>query len=689
MNRDSRYNVLFEPVRIGPVVARNRFYQVPHCTGMGRHFPTPAAVTREVKAEGGWAVVNTEQCDIHFSGDLNRGVRLWDEQDIPGLARMAELVHRHGALAGIELVHNGYRTPNLISREIPLAPTGRPVFSPYPAHARTMDKTDIRNYRRWHRTAALNAKKAGFDIVVVYAGHDLSIPMYFLAPRHNRRSDEYGGSIENRARLLRELIEDTKEAVGDTCGVAVRLAVEELLGSQGVTSEREGREVIEMLAELPDLWDVNCAEWENDSITARFAGEGHQEPFISFVKKLTTKPVVGVGRYTSPDRMVSLVKGGVLDMIGAARPSIADPFLPRKIEEGRIEDIRECIGCNICVSADASTAIAPMRCTQNPTVGEEWRRGWHPERIPVKDTEDRVLVVGAGPAGLEAARALGSRGYPVLLAEASVELGGRVARECRLPGLPTWGRVRDWRMTQINKMPNVEVYRESKLTAEQVRETGCSLVAIATGARWRKDGVGRIHSFPVPGSDRPEVMTPDDIMDGAMPTGPVIVFDDDHYYMGGVIAEKLQSQGLAVVLITPAATVSAWTIYTLEQRRIQTRLIELGVEIIPLTSLAAVHEGEVELACVYTGRRRACPCRSVVMVTSLAPDDALYHELVADEGALERAGIRRVVRIGDCLGPGTIAAAVWQGHKFARDLGAPMPDDAPFRRENVELAAIL
>ena len=442
MARDPRYDILFEPVKIGPVTARNRFYQVPHCNGMGRLHPTAMAVMRGVKAEGGWAVVSTEQCDIHPTTETAREVRLWDERDVPTLARMADLVHRHGGLASIELTHMGYHASNLTSREVPMAPSARPVDGINPIHARAMTKADIADYRRWHRRAALNARKAGFDIVCVYAAHDLSLLMHFLSPRHNHRNDEYGGSMENRARLLREVIEDTKEAVGDTMGVVVRFAVDELMGKNGILAEREGREVLEMLGELPDLWDVNCSDWDNDSITSRFSEEGFQEPYTSFVKQFTSKPVVGVGRYTSPDRMVSLIRKGVLDMIGAARPSIADPFLPKKIEEGRIEDIRECIGCNICVAGD--NLGSPMRCTQNPTKGEEWRKGWHPERIPARSGDERVLVVGAGPAGLEAARALGQRGYEVMLAEAGTELGGRVALESCLPGLAAWGRVRDW-----------------------------------------------------------------------------------------------------------------------------------------------------------------------------------------------------------------------------------------------------
>ena len=418
MARDPRYDVLFEPVRIGPVTARNRFYQVPHCNGMGRTFPSSMARMRGVKAEGGWAVVSTEQIEIHPSSDFTPSTegRLWDDRDIPYHARMCDAVHEHGSLALIELSHNGKWVPNLYSREVPLFATHMPVGAAFPVQARAMTRADIREFRRWHLDAVKRARQAGYDMVCCYAAHNLSLAGQFMSPRYNFRTDEYGGSLKNRVRLFREIIEDAKQAVGDTMAVVVRFVVDELRGAEGIEWHREGREVVEMLAELPDLWDVNISEWDNDSQTSRFAEEGFQEDFIRFVKQVTSKPVVGVGRYTSADRMVSVINKGVMDMIGAARPSIADPFLPSKIEQGRIEDIRECIGCNICVAWNILGA--PMRCTQNPTSGEEWRKQWHPEFIAARSTDDSVLIVGAGPAGLEAARALGQRGYEVTLAEA-------------------------------------------------------------------------------------------------------------------------------------------------------------------------------------------------------------------------------------------------------------------------------
>jgi len=690
MTRDPRYDVLFEPVKIGPVTTQNRFYQVPHCNGMGYRDPTAMAVMRGVKAEGGWGVVCTEEVEIHHSGDITPSIelRLWDDDDIPVFARMVDAVHAHGALAGIELCHNGMNAANSYSREVPIGPAHLPVMGSAhdPVQARAMDKADIADLRRWHRNAALRAKRAGFDVVYAYAGHDLGTVQHFLSRRHNARGDEYGGNVANRSRLLRELVEDTKEAVGDRCAVAVRISVDELLGPDGIHKD-EAEEIIGLMAELPDLWDVVLSDWANDSQTSRFSPEAVQEPFVAGVKALTTKPVVGVGRFTSPDVMAAQITRGVLDLIGAARPSIADPFLPKKIEEGRIEDIRECIGCNICVSGDFR--MSPIRCTQNPTMGEEWRREWHPERIPAKGSDDRVLVVGAGPAGLECARALGQRGYGVTLAEATTELGGRVAAECRLPGLAAWGRVRDYRVQQLQTMTNVETYLDSTLTADHVLEFGFEHVAIATGATWRRDGVARFHLQPIPVDGAMTLLTPDDLMAGAGASGDVVVYDDDHYYMGGVLAERLVARGCRVTLVTPAAEPSTWTHNTLEQHRIQTRLLECGVAIVPHRAVTAIRAGGVETACVFRGETAETACDAVVMVTARLPHDDLYRDLCARRDDWADAGIRSVDAIGDARGPATIAHAVYAGHRYARELDGPDPGDGPpFRRELPALAAL-
>ena len=682
--RDPRYDVLFEPVRLGPVTARNRFYQVPHCSGMGYANPRAAAAMRGTKAQGGWAVVSTEECEIHHTSDVSPYIEqiLWDDSDMPNHSLMVDAVHEHGALAAIELAHNGIEAPNLKSRSIPLAPSaGASSAGYYPVQARAMTKQNIKEIRKAYRDAALRARSIGFDIVYVYSGHGLTLPTHFLSTKYNRRTDEYGGPLQNRMRFLREILEDTKDAVGDTCAIAVRISVDTSWGADNIEVDQESLDVISALAELPDLWDVNLSRWKDDSATSRFKPEGFQRQYIKMVKNLTTKPVVGVGRFTSPDTMVAQIQEGVLDMIGAARPSIADPYLPKKIEEGRIEDIRECIGCNICVTGDFTKT--PMRCTQNPTVGEEWRRGWHPEIVPDRSGDESVLIVGAGPAGLECARTLAKRGYRVTLAEASTELGGRVSLESNLPGLSAWSRVRDYRIQQILTLKNVEIFLDSRMDCGAVIEFGANRVVLATGAKWRKDGVGRWDDFTITERGAAMIFTPDDVMAGNLPKGNVIVYDDDHFYMGGLLAEVIASGNAEVTLATPAPDVSHWTHNTLEQTRIQAHLINMGIAIRPHAVLNKVGDGDVEFECAFTGESSRIPIDALVTVTSRVPNDYLHNELMDSKDRTSEAGIQSVDCIGDCLAPGTIAAAVHSGHLWARELGFSQEDKSPvpFKRE--------
>ena len=685
MTRDPRHDILFEPVKIGPVTAKNRFYQVPHCTGSGWQRPRILAGLRGMKAEGGWAVVNTEYCSVHPSCDdpPHACASLWDAGDIRAHALMTDKVHAHGALAGVELCLGGAAIANLSSRETAMGVASMPNMAGNPFQTRAMDKSDIREARRWHRNAALRARQAGFDLVYVYATHGYLLSQ-FLSSTHNTRTDEYGGSLENRVRLVREIIEDTREAVGDTMAVAVRFSAETNGGDGGDGSPVSGEtaDMFGILGELPDLWDMNVADYSFEMGLSRFVPQGALEPYVAGIKALTSKPVVSVGRFTSPDMMASQVRNGVLDFIGAARPSIADPFLPRKIDEGRVEDIRECIGCNVCYVGDGKGF--PIRCTQNPTVSEEWRRGWHPETVEPRGSDSSVLIVGAGPAGLEAAQALGKRGYRVTVAEASRELGGRVNREARLPGLGEWRRVRDHRVQQIDRLDNVEVFRESDMGVADVLAFGADHVAVATGSTWRRNGHGTANprgiAEPGPAGS---VFTPDDIMADRLPEGPVVVFDDDHYYMASVLAERIRMSGVPVTLVSPEDMVAPWAVHTQDRWRSHARLLEMGVDLIAGHNLAAFDGDRAILACAFTGREAEVEAEAVVLVTSRQPNDSLYRALVArlPEGADDAP--QSVTRIGDCEAPAIIANAVFSGHRYARELDAAIDRENPFKHDRV------
>jgi dimethylamine/trimethylamine dehydrogenase len=461
-------------------------------------------------------------------------------------------------------------------------------------------------------------------------------------------------------RLTRELIEETKEVVAGKAAVATRFSV-------GL-DDPESYDAFAMLSDLPDLWDLTVPNYDIEMGASRFVKEGALVDSIAKAKAMTTKPVVAVGRFTSPDTMARVIKEGSQDMIGAARPSIADPFLPSKIEAGRSEDIRECIGCNVCYAHDSLGV--PIRCTQNPTMGEEWRLGWHPERVkPAKDPS-KVLVVGAGPSGLEAARILGEQGHSVMLAEESRQLGGRVTREARLTGLSEWVRVRDWRVGQIEKLNNIDVYPESTMSVEDVLSLGVNHVLIATGAKWASDAIGR-HSdtgFTIANPDM--ILNAEMVLDETpISAQKIVIYDDDHYYLGSVMALELRKRGHEVVLVTPAGRACAWGEYTDEQASSNATLITAGVEIITNQTIQDVDNGLVTLACVFSGKTSELECDAVIPLTRKIPVVDLYDDLNADKTKLEKAGIKSVVRIGDAEAPSIIAAAVHSGYRAAMDLG--------------------
>jgi dimethylamine/trimethylamine dehydrogenase len=676
--RDPRFDILFQPVRIGPKVLRNRFYQVPHCTGFGTDRPGAQARFRATKAEGGWAAVCTELCSIHPESDrAPRPVaRLWDDDDARNLALMCEEAHRHGSLAGVELWHGGPTSEGSASREIPGAPSQIPSDLNQLSYPRELDRAGIRELEGLYAAAARRARDAGFDIVYVYGAHSF-LPLQFLSSFYNKRTDEYGGPLPNRARFWLETLELVREAVGEECAIAARLAVD-ARGPNGIELE-EGLEFVRLADHLVDLWDVNIGSITDrtaDIAPSRCDDQGWQLQWTGRVRETTGKPIVGVGRLTSPERMVEIIRSGVWDLIGAARPSIADPFLPQKIEEGRLDEIRECIGCNVCLAR--ALDHHQIACTQNPTAGEEFRRGWHPERFERAANADRdVLVVGAGAAGMECALVLGKRGMRrVHLVDAAPDLGGYAALVTRLPGLALWARVVDWRKGRLAGLRNIEVVTGVRLGAEAVREYGADIVVVATGAHWVADGLNHLTHAPIPGAGSAHVLTPERVLAGEEPVdGHVLVYDCEGYFMGIGIAELLAARGRRVHYVTPLGVVGPFLDHTEEGIPVRQRLVDLGVEASVDTELVSIGPGECLLRAYR--REQRVDTEAVVLVTARASDDELYRELRQGPGPLEA-----VYAIGDCVAPRLIADCIFDGHRLAREIDSPDPRrPLPYARE--------
>ncbi len=695
MARDPRHDILFEPIEIGPKTMKNRFYQIPHCNGFGSEKPLNQAYFRAMKAEGGYAAVCTEYCSISpESDDTHRmSARIWDDGDIKNLGLMCAMLHEHDCLAACELWYGGPHAPCMETRCVPKGPSQIPSDFEYLTYCIEMDKDDIRYVQNLYVEAAKRARTAGFDIVYVYGSHSY-LPQQFLTPFYNKRTDEYGGSIENRARFWLETIEQVKEAVGDDTAICVRMSCDMFLGEAGTQLERDCVPFVEMADHLVDVWDINLsgiAEWGEDATPSRFYETGRALPWQRRIKEVATKPVLGVGRFTNPDVMVDAISNGWLDIIATCRPSISDPFLPTKIDEGRLDDIRECIGCNVCISR-WEIGGPPVICTQNATAGEEWRRGWHPEKFTEAENADNdVLVVGAGPAGMECAVVLGKRGMRrVHLVEAEAEMGGHIRWVPQLPGLGEWARITNYRRIQIDKLKNVEFISGKKLSAQEVVEYGAEIVVVATGSYWATDGLNGASHDTVDGADasKPYCLTPEQIMDEGkqVPGDRVIVFDNDGYFMGVSLAEKLASEGKKVTIMTPMGNIAPYMHFTLEAPNQHRKLHSLGVEIVTYHLPTKIEAGGVTAVHVYDehAHEKQFEADAVVLCSQRRSNEALFRELKDSYGLdkLEAEGISALYRIGDCEAPRLIADAVFSGHRLAREIDTEDPSiPLPFKRE--------
>lgn len=712
MSLDPKHAILFDPIKIGPKTLRNRFWQTTHCAGPGSERPGAQAHMRGIKAEGGWGAVFTEFCSVHPETDEYpfTSARLWDEGDIINLRYMTDIAHKWNSLAGVQLWYGGMHSPNQESREVARSASSLPsnLLPERTQYSSEMDEDDIKAVINMYVEAGRRAIQAGFDILEV-SGGDSTIPLQFLERRYNKRTDKYGGSLENRARFYIELMTALKQNLGDQVAITTRFEVDTLQGSHGLEVHDEGLRFLELMSaeNVVDVWSVKIGdyeEWGEDAGVSRFRKSGWMVPFVKESKKIIgNTPVVINGRYTDPDTMVALINSGVADIIGAARPSIADPFLPNKIQEGRLDDIRECIGCNMCVSK--FTQGGQLACTQNQTAGEEYKRGWHPEKFDKTTEEDcMVLVVGAGPAGLECARVLGERGYTVHLRDAKDEIGGHWADVVKLPRLNEWSRVITYRQIQLDKMKNVEIHLGvGEMTADDVLEYGADKVVIATGSTWRTDGLGAEGHSQMDGVDAslPYILTPEQIYAGKeIPGNKVTIIDGDGHFMAVALAELAALQGKQVTYVTNMTAIAEYTAFTMEAQNNKRLLNELGIKFYTNFWVDKIEEDKVTISYLYKyGHEIFVPelgemprklnenqivleSDAVILVTGREPNNKLFKELKARKSEWEENDIIGIYQTGDCKAPQQALNAMFDGHRLAREFDGPHPQyPKPWIRE--------
>ena len=509
MARDPRHDVLFEPIRIGPKTLRNRFYQVPHCTGFGVVKPWSQARHRAVKAEGGWAAVCTEFCSISPEA-TETPCRLWDDDDVRALSIMCDEVarpwrsgRRRAAprwrrLAQPRVAPCPSLAPSQIAGDHQLATPKAMQASRHQARA-----------ARVGQQAATRAERAGFDIVYVYGAHSY-LPMQFLSPFYNQRSDGYGGSFEHRARFWLETLEQVRAAVGERCAIACRIAVDALgpAGSPargGPRVHRPCRPPRRPLGRERGL-DRGVVQGQRvfalfpRGLSARVDGEG---PFRSRRSRSWAS-----ARLTSPDKMAEIVRSGTFDLIGSARPVDRGSLPPEKISEGRLDDIRECTGYNHCTGRGGMYA---------PGVhAEPDRRRGVPEGLASRALREGVQRragrarhrSGTGRDGVrDRARQAGDATGPPRRRQ-SRSWAAAMRWIPRLPGLGEWARVVNYRKIQIDKLCERRVRPAHPARRRAARRYGAEIVVVATGAHWAGDGLGPGSRGPVPGRGRRHSVLP-------------------------------------------------------------------------------------------------------------------------------------------------------------------------------------
>jgi 2,4-dienoyl-CoA reductase-like NADH-dependent reductase (Old Yellow Enzyme family) len=665
-----RYPRVFSPIRLGPVEIKNRFYAsphiCPHTTSGGAPSEDFVAYFAERVKGGCGLVISSMSVPARGRGVLPTPHL---KENIPAIRALADAIHRAGGKYIVELWYHWAR-PGVWGAFSPPAPILAPSavqFNLFEKRAATreMSKGEIRAMVEAFRQSTENLREAGVDGIMHHASHG-AILEQFLSPYFNRRTDEYGGSLDNRMRLLIETLEQTRAAAGEHLAVGMRMNCDELL--QGGYDTKQSYEILKRIADmgLLDFVDLDVAVEPDQfhiGMPSVFIEPHVYKPYVETIRKAAGKvPVLSVlGRLTSIADGEAAIAAGICDMVGAARALIAEPHLVKNAYEGNEHRSRTCIACNWCMAAMYDGA---QTCTINPVAWRE--RTWG--TIPPAPKRAKVVVIGAGPAGLEAARVSALRGHEVVLFEARDRLGGALALWASLPGREFYMKSIEWWEREVREL-GIDIRLNTTATAAAVLSETPDAVIVATGARYSRAGHSNHRDFPIPGYDQDFVFRPEDILHGnARPSGKVVILDAEGLHSGVGIAELLAKQGANVEYLTPYfSPVSPRVEARLEVTPLMKRLRAAGVKISPTSYIGHIGRHEVTVYDVYSEEERTIKgVDAVVLSTGRVSVNEIEREL---DGKVEQ-----LFAIGDALSARMWATASYEGHKFARYIGEP---DAP------------
>jgi 2,4-dienoyl-CoA reductase (NADPH2) len=653
--RSTRFRHLFTPLRVGPVVLPNRIVFSAHLTNYAEDgLPTEQhAAYYAARAAGGAGLIVTEEHSTHPTDwPYEKLIHGFHPEVVPGYRRITDAVHRHGTPIFAQINHNGGQASSMYSR-LPVwaaSPVADPLFREV---AHEVDEREIAEIVAGYALVAGHCKVGGFDGIELQCSHS-SIVRGFLSPAVNHRADRYGGPLENRARLLLEIVAAVREAIGRDLALGVRLCGDELI--EGGTTIDEAVEVARMV-EAQGLTDyvntsIGVATASLFMIEASMQVPPGYALFIpSAIRKAVDLPVVGVGRFKDPLQADRALDEGHCDLVGVVRGQIADADFAAKARAGRTEDIRLCLSCNQeCVGRMGLNRW--LGCIENPLTGREAERS---APAALVERPRRVVVVGAGPAGLEAARAAAERGHRVTVLERAPQPGGQVRLAASVPSRAELG---DLVRNQVHACARlgVEVRYGVEADAATVLAEAPDVVVVATGATparpwWAPADEGRIVDVV-------------DVLEGrAAPGGRVVVLDELGFHHATSVAELLADRGCAVTVVTPGMVVGQDLGITLDMEHWLTRAAAKGidqqVELVPMA-----WDGEAgQLVTQHhpTGAERRLDADWVVLAVPAAPAEGLYHELAGRDDV-------EVHRAGDCVAPRRAHAAVVEGERIGAAL---------------------
>jgi 2,4-dienoyl-CoA reductase-like NADH-dependent reductase (Old Yellow Enzyme family) len=654
---------LFAPLRIGPVEAPNRIVFGAHFT----MFSEPSPIFGEPgfygerlgrylaeRARGGAGLVIAGQAQVHptTAYQMHNNAAAWDDAAVPHFERLTSQVKAHGALAFLQLAHNGGVNQGPWSKLPAWAPS--PVANSMEP-PKALERHEIRELVRFFARSAANAARGGFDGIEVHGAHGYLIHE-FLSPRHNQRTDEYGGSLENRMRFAVEVLEAVREAVGPKVAVGLRLVGDEESKDPRALGAADAAEIGRRLeaAGLVDFLDVSVGISGIGMVRPMYVEHLVGVYAARAVKQAVARtPVFCVHRILVPEEAERILERGDADAVTVVRALIADPEWAVKARTGASHTIRRCTGVNQGCYGNLTQGL-PVTCVTNPSVGREAELG----ALAPAPRPKRVVVVGGGPAGLEAAWVAAARGHRVVLLERGSRLGGKIRLAERLPGRAEIGDLADWRIGQCERF-GVEVRLATRGDAAGVLALSPDAVVVATGGRATVDGASKLHPMPVPGSDRDFVLDHEAAMSRVEEIGPRVVILDAVGHIEAIgLGELLARAGKEVTVVTPAPTPMLLDRETAGYAL--PRAVQAGMVWRPNTALGLIGDRDVVIADVFSRKPERIAVDHVVIRTHGLPDDALYFELEGRVPELHRAGDAVAVRPAD--------RAIFDGHTVGRRL---------------------